>query len=72
MGKVVYRIDEGGTSAQPADEDIDITGLLYAAHHLAAGDVGVGVVLQPGLVEGEATIVCSGRMQARQDMILQN
>ena len=72
MGKVAYRNDEGGTSAQPAGEDINITGLLYAAHHLAAGDVGVDVILQPGLVEGEAIIVCTGRMQAREDMILQD
>lgn len=67
-----YRSDEGGTRAQAAGEDIDIAGLLYTADNLAACHVGVGSVLQPGSVEGKATVVSTGRMQAGKDMVLQD
>lgn len=67
-----YRSDEGGTRAQAAGEDIDIAGLLYTAHDLAACHVGVGSVLQPGFIKGKATVVSTGRMQAGKNMVLQD
>ena len=67
-----YRSDKGGASAQAACKDVNIAGLLYTADYLAACHVGVGSVLQPGLVESKTTVVCTCGMQAGKDVILQD
>ena len=60
------------TTAHATQEDIDVAGLPYPRDDLAASHIGVGCVLKPGLVEFEGAIVASGRMQSREDMVLQH
>lgn len=72
MRAATYGCDKGSATAQAADEDVDAARLLHAAYDLASGDIGVGVVLQPGLVERKGAIVACGRVQAWKDMVLKD
>lgn len=68
----VYGLDNGCTGTVTAGVDVHVACLGDPADHLAAGDVGVRRVGEPSRMELKTPIVRCRRVQARNDVVLQN
>lgn len=70
-GGMAYGFNHRGSGSVAAGENIQVAGLHDASNHLAAGDIRVFGVVQPGRVELKGAVVGFGAMDAWDDMVLQ-